>query len=172
MSAATRNATVVSSAALIVARECASKARATPLRPSTSCSRREAYSVAEVGRVLRPGGAFITQQVDGRTLSDLTSLFGIGPAYPHVVLAAHRAELEVAGFIVTVAQEWSGSIAFTDVDTLLSYLRKMPWHLPADFTVDAYADALLGLRARSDLSFTEGRFVLAAHRGSLTSDDG
>ena len=92
-------------------------------------SRHEAYTAAEVARVLKHGGAFLTQQVDGRNLADLSAVFGTGPAYPGVTLAAFRREAEDVGLVVRRADEWTGTISFINVDSLVSYLRLMPWQL-------------------------------------------
>lgn len=128
-------------------------------------SRHESYAATEVVRVLRPGGWFVTQQVDGHNLDDLAAHFGAGPAYPSITLARLRVEAEAAGLIIERAQEWHGPIRFDSVDTLVSYLRWMPWHLPADFTVDGYAEQLLDLhRQEEPLEFTERRFLLVCHR--------
>lgn len=127
--------------------------------------RHEAYDAREVARVLRPTGAFLTQQVDGRDLADLDAVFGTPPSYPTVTLAAFRAEAEAAGLVVELAEEWSGDLRFADVDTLVSYLAMVPWQAPDDFTVDEHADALRGLaRSQSPLMFTQRRFVLRARR--------
>lgn len=127
-------------------------------------SRHEAYDVTEVARVLRLGGWFVTQQVDGRNLEDLAAIFGAGPAYPDVTLERMCEEARNAGLIVERAQEWEGPIRFDSVDTLVSYLRWMPWQLPEDFTVERYADALLALDDSDEpVQFTERRLVLVAH---------
>lgn len=129
-------------------------------------SRHEAYEAREVARVLRPGGTFLTQQVDGRNLEDLSAVFDAGPSYPDVTLDVLRREAEQAGLVVQRAEEWTGVIRFADVDTLVSYLRLMPWQLPADFTVERYADRLLALEAADEpVAFTEGRFLLVCREG-------
>jgi len=127
-------------------------------------ARHEACCAKEVVRVLRDGGWFITQQVDGRNLADLSAHFGAEPRYPDVTLERFRAEVERAGLIVEQAEEWSGPIRFDSVDTLVSYLRYMPWHLPKDFSVEAYAQELIALDERVEpLEFTERRFLIVAH---------
>lgn len=128
-------------------------------------SRHAAYDAVDVARVLRPGGVFLTQQVDGRNLADLAAVFGAGPRYPEVTLAACARRAEDTGLRVERAQEWRGPIRFADVGTLLSYLRMMPWQLPADFSVERYAPQLLQLGRRAGpLAFTEVRFLLIARR--------
>ena len=70
--------------------------------------RHESYVATEVFRVLRPGGVFVTQQVDGRDFEETHALFGGTPAYSHVTLENFRAEAEAAGFVVEDGREWSG----------------------------------------------------------------
>jgi SAM-dependent methyltransferase len=128
-------------------------------------SRHEAYAATEVARVLKRGGTFLTQQVDGRNLADLAEMFGAGPAYPGVTLAAFRGAAEETGLVVRRAEEWTGTISFVDVDALVSYLRLMPWQLPDDFTVDTYAEQLLTLESSpAPLTFTEARFLLVCEK--------
>lgn len=128
-------------------------------------SRHESYDPAEVVRVLRTGGWFLTQQVDGRNLDDLGDAFGMDPAYPEVTLDVFCSQAEEVGLIVERAEEWSGPIRFDSVDTLVSYLRLLPWQLPEDFTVERYADQLLALHDQvGPLEFTERRFLILAHR--------
>jgi SAM-dependent methyltransferase len=124
--------------------------------------RHESYLATEVFRVLRPGGAFVTQQVDGRDSAETHALFG-GTAYSHVTLETFRAEAEAAGFVVEDAREWSGTIRFADVATFVSYVRMVPWEVPEDFSVDRYAGALLAMTER-DLVFTRRMFVLVCRR--------
>lgn len=125
--------------------------------------RQTAYEVADVARVLRPGGQFLTQQVDGRNLDDLAATFGASAAFGQITLPILRAEAEEAGLQVLRGEEWSGTVRFADVATLLEQLRTMPWQLPADFTVERYADELLALHG-TPLEFTERRLLLHARR--------
>ena len=125
--------------------------------------RHESYDPAEVFRVLRPGGVFLTQQVDGRDFEETHALFGGAPVYSHVTLENLRAEAEAAGFVVEDAREWAGTMRFADVATFVSYVRMVPWEVPEDFSVDRYADALLAMRGQ-DLVFTRRMFVLVCRR--------
>ena len=128
-------------------------------------SRHAAYDATDVARVLRPGGVFLTQQVDGRNLADLAAVFGAGPRYPDTTPAVCGRQAEDAGLRVERVEEWSGPIRFADVATLLSYLRMVPWQLPVDFTVERYASQLVRLERRAEpLVFTEMRFLLVARR--------
>ena len=125
--------------------------------------RHESYVITEVFRVLRPGGAFVTQQVDGRDFEETHALFGGTPAYSHVTLDSFRDEAEAAGFTVEDAREWSGTMRLADVATFVSYVRMVPWEVPEDFSVDRYADALLAMTER-DLVFTRRMFALVCRR--------
>jgi SAM-dependent methyltransferase len=132
-------------------------------------SRHEAYDAGEVFRVLRPGGRFLTQQVDGRDAEQLHALFGSTGGYPDVTLDRFGPEARAAGFEVLAAQEWCGEVAFADVAALVRYLAHAPWEAPEDFTVPAYADRLVALHlaARVDprrLVFDSRRFYLALRR--------
>lgn len=72
--------------------------------------RHEAFRASEVFRVLRPGGRFLTQQVDGRDFEELQTLFGGHTAYSHITLGHVRAELLAAGFEVLAGEEWRGRV--------------------------------------------------------------
>ncbi len=126
-------------------------------------SRHESYVTTEVFRVLRPGGVFLTQQVDGRDFAESRELFGGSTAYPHMTLEHQCAEAEEAGFIVEEGGDWSGTMRFPDVAAFVSYVRVVPWQVPGDFSVDRYGDVLLGLTA-NDLVFTQRRFLIMCRR--------
>ena len=128
-------------------------------------NRHEAYVASEVRRVLRPGGCFLTQQVDGRDFEETQAIFGGTSDYPHITLANLRAEAEAAGLEVTASEEWQGETRFADVAALVRYFAFVPWEVPEDFDVDKYADQLLDLHhSGRDLVFTQRRFYLRARR--------
>jgi SAM-dependent methyltransferase len=127
--------------------------------------RHEAYDAGEVARVLRPGGVFLTQQVDGRDLADLAVLLGnASAAYPHVTLDRFRADAEAAGLMLDLAADWSGDLRIADVETLVRYLAMTPWTVEG-FTVESRAATLLRLHHDGlPPAFTQRRFVLRAHK--------
>lgn len=127
--------------------------------------RHEAYVASEVFRVLRPGGCFLTQQVDGRDFEETQAIFGGKSSYRHITLENLRSEALAAGFDVMAAEEWRGEARFTDVATLVRYLAYVPWEVPDDFSVDRYAPELLDLHnSARDLTFTQRRLYLCAMR--------
>ena len=128
--------------------------------------RHEAYVATEVLRVLRPGGVFVTQQVDGRDFEETHALFGGTPAYSHVTLENLRGRGR-GGRVRGRGRPRLGrhDAASPDVATFVRYLRMVPWEVPEDFSVDRYADALLRAEPERDLVFTQRRmFVLVCRR--------
>ena len=128
-------------------------------------NRHESYVTTEVFRVLRPGGVFLTQQVDGRDFAESQELFGGSTAYPDITLEHLRREAEEAGLIVEEDDDWSGQMRFPDVGSFVSYVRVVPWQVPDDFSVDRYGDVLLGLTP-NDLVFTQRRFLIKCRRSA------
>jgi SAM-dependent methyltransferase len=129
--------------------------------------RHEAYEAPEVGRVLAPGGVFLTQQVDGRSHADLLGWFGTEPHWPEVRVDRLAADLARAGLDIELARSWWGTISFSDVGALVYYLKAIPWEVP-DFSVDRFKTELLGLQRRLDetgvLRFEEGLFMIRARK--------
>lgn len=127
-------------------------------------ARHEAYDAGEVARVLRTGGVFVTQQVHGLDLADLSDLLGGEPtAYPEVTLGHFRQAAEAVGLEVDLAEAWSGELRIADVDTLVGYLAMAPWTVEG-FTVESRADILLRLHHEGmPAAFTQRRFILRAH---------
>ncbi|MEJ7833248.1 MAG: class I SAM-dependent methyltransferase [Nocardioides sp.] len=127
-------------------------------------NRHEAFVASEVARLLKPGGRFLTQQVDGRSVDRMRRVFGGASAQDHITLDHLTAEVAAAGLQVERSEDWVGRLAFADVETLIGYLRMVPWEVPDDFTVDRYAETLLDLHRSGDLEFEQRRFVLLARR--------
>lgn len=125
-------------------------------------NRHEAFDAGEITRVLRPGGLFFTQQVDGHDMDDLYTAFGFNPGYPDVTLENFQRQVEAVGLQVQEAREWSGKAVFTDVGALVYYLHAVPWEAPADFSVQRYRQQLLALHAQENLAFTIRRFYVLA----------
>lgn len=131
--------------------------------------RHESYRPEEVFRSLRPGGHFITQQVDGpsqKAISDWLDVpFDVGWATWSLETAARG--LESAGFTILTRREATMPTRFFDIGALVYYLKAIPWQIP-EFTVARYRDALLALhqRIQSDgyLEAKSARFLLSARK--------
>jgi SAM-dependent methyltransferase len=110
--------------------------------------RHEAYLSAEVFRMLRPGGKFLTQQCGGTNFLELNDLLGIPrPSYEPWCLEAAKAQLQSAGFEQILGREQIHPTLFRDVGAVVYYLRTVPWQVP-DFTVSKHLESLIEIHRR------------------------
>jgi len=131
-------------------------------------ARHEAYDAAEVFRVLRPGGVFVTQQVEAENLRQLRVLLGFATPYPQQTLEAHVDSASAVGLAVEVSELWEGQTTFPHVASLVRYLAMVPWEAPGDFSPERYADTLLGLETDgAPITFAVRRFLLMVRRPAL-----
>lgn len=128
------------------------------------------YDPREIGRVLRDGGVFVTEQVGAENDRDLVRLLlKEMPAlpFPKQYLRIARAAFEEAGFSVIQAQEAFRPIKFWDVGALVWFARIIEWEFPG-FSVRACLENLY--RAQETLEregVIEGRthrFLLVARK--------
>ncbi|MGN9911361.1 class I SAM-dependent methyltransferase [Phytohabitans sp. LJ34] len=115
----------------------------------------------EIARVLRPGGAYLSQQIGDGTNHELTeAMTGPVPAGtardPRRVVAA----AEAAGLTVVDLREATLRVEFFDVGAVVHFLRKVLWTVPG-FTVEAYRDQL---KAVHDRIQAEGSFLSHSRR--------
>ncbi len=122
---------------------------------------------AEVHRVLRLGGRFITQQVGSRHNWELVAAVtgaarGLPPASS---LGPFRREVEEAGFRVTESSECFPVTRVRDVGAVVSYLRAIPWMVPG-FSVTTHRERLRAiherLRGEGEVRLTSHYFLLTA----------
>lgn len=111
-------------------------------------NRHESYYPAEVYRILRSSGTFITQQVGAEHDQDLVTLLG-GPTDPGPAWNLDFAidQLEQAGFRIVDRREEFPERLFRDIGAVVYYLRAVPWELPG-FTVESHRDRLAALHRR------------------------
>jgi len=129
-------------------------------------NRHECFSPADIYRILRPGGVFVTQQVGGdqnglREVLDLATL-DLG----RWDLAEARRQVEGAGLVAIGGGEASVEARCTDVAVLVAYLRSTPWQVP-EFNVARYRERLHSLYERAGegaVHWRTDRFWLAARR--------
>jgi len=132
-------------------------------------NRHEAYDLSEVYRVLRPGGAFVTQQVGGENDASLQARLNPEGVPPH---APFSLETEVPlfekhGFTVHYADECRTELLFFDVGAIAYYAKIIPWSYP-HFSVERNFPQLLALQWQLEqdgcIATTEHRFVLVAQK--------
>lgn len=132
-------------------------------RFSLVINRHEAYCPAEVHRVLRPRGTFLTQQVGSLDARETASWFGERPREEWTLERAST-QLESAGVNVVATEEAVGVYRFDSVTTLLRYFALVPWDLPEDFSVARHLPALTRLHRTAE----SGRPIeLTLHRWYL-----
>lgn len=131
-------------------------------------SQQQGYHAAEVCRILRPGGWFITQQVGGHDVAQLNRALGAPPGrYAGWDLATAAAQLEEVGLAVAERREGHAPATFHDIGAVVLFLRITPWQVP-NFDLDRYGHRLRELHgamsAGSPLEVTCHRFLLTAQR--------
>ncbi|MEV0588139.1 methyltransferase domain-containing protein [Nonomuraea sp. NPDC050310] len=125
-------------------------------------NRHESFDPGEVGRVLKPGGVFVTQQVGGWDVEEVNAALG-GPehAYRGWDLAEAVTEVSGAGLEVEWSEEARVPGRFLDVGALVLFLRITEWQVPG-FSVEGYRERLRGVRM--PLEVHAHRFALVARR--------
>ena len=127
-------------------------------------NRHESYDIAEVARVLAPGGLFLTQQVDGTEAQEFRDSFGGGAGNLHQQLEPCLAAVEENGFTVDAARKWQGKMSFTDVEAIIEYLAYIPWDVPG-FTVTPNLGVLRRIAESSEpFEVTQKRFLIVARK--------
>lgn len=112
-------------------------------------SRHESYLASEVGRVLTPGGVFVTEQIGG-DYGDYYEALGLPrPAQqrPHFDLGFARGQLEAAALVVVDGGEAAQETTFSDVGAFAWYLKAIPW-VVGGFSISRYRPQLSRLQER------------------------
>jgi SAM-dependent methyltransferase len=127
-------------------------------------NRHEAFVAAEVYRVLRPGGSFLTQQTESGTL-EFHRLLGLDPP-PRVEfgLDLARRQLTESGLVVECSGTGVATTTFADIGALAWYLSNVPWAVPG-FTVATHRAPLRALHGRP-LAVPSTRFWAQVRRPS------
>ena len=129
--------------------------------------RHTGFNIAEVERVLTPGGIFLTQQVDGRNLRDLSAAFDCEQPWTFFTLDFVLAKIKETNLVVKLAQEWRGKLTFKDVGAMVYYLKAVPWTV-ADFSVERNLDHLLALQTHleqeGELAFVQRMMVVKVRK--------
>ena len=130
-------------------------------------NRHSSFDPAEVVRLLRPGGAFLTQQVGRGNWDELV------PHFPRLhdwgdQLGGYSDAFRSLGFNVTI-HEHRQRVAYPSLGEFVYMLAVASWTIP-DFDVEREIDALLNLEqdCLTDEGFvvTEDRYLLTARKPS------
>jgi SAM-dependent methyltransferase len=128
-------------------------------------NKHEAFLAAEVSRVLAPGGAFVSQQVDTRTYDGLYHVLGLPvPEQPASWLPLAERQLRDAGLMVHRAVAGEQLDRFADIASIIYYLRLVSWAVPG-FTVERFAGRLRELHdtpAAWPVTVRQRRFLVVA----------
>lgn len=132
-------------------------------------NRHDSFDPAEVRRILRPGGYFLTQQVGGRDNIELNEALQdtVSLSYDDWSLATATAQLRAAGMEIVDEREAVSPGYFIDIGAVVMYLRIAPWQIEG-FDVAAYHDRLVALHRRIQatgcLRTSIHRFLVIARR--------
>ena len=116
----------------------------------------------EIGRLLKPGGLFITQQVGSDNDRELVEMVlpDAEKPFSHANLREQRSGFSDAGFEILQAEEAFGPIAFYDVGAFVWFARIIEWEFPG-FSVDRCFERLLQLQKTVE---RDGKIVGTTHR--------
>ena len=137
-------------------------------------NRHGGFRPEEMCRVLKPGGAFLSQQVGGDNLADLAETFGARQTSPDNTLNNVAERFRAAGCAITRAEAWCGPVVFADVGAIVYFLKAVPW-VVEDFDIERHRPVLRALErgraAGRPLAFTSTRFLIEARKTGPPSDD-
>jgi SAM-dependent methyltransferase len=125
-------------------------------------NRHGSYTVAELARILTPGGTLLTQQVGGTNCMHLNELLVDNLVHPYAfwTLDYARDQLVDAGFKIVQAREEYPAQIFMDIGAVVYYLKAIPWQV-GDFTTHRYMNRLAQIDA---LIRREGPLVVPLNR--------
>lgn len=153
-------------------------AAAVPARPGwfdLVVDRHASVDPGEVTRLLRPGGAFVTQQVGPRNTQSIFDAFGWGSNWlqfaqddpPPRRCEDLAGDFRTLGCVVERVEEYEVGYAFLDLDSLVFFLKSAP--MPEDFDPARHVDGVNRLLAGSlsdrGIETTEHRELLVVRRG-------
>jgi len=125
-------------------------------------SRHESYQPAEVWRILKPGGLFITQQVGGLDNLELNQVLEDNPSisFSSWGLAGALTGLYETGFHIERAEKATLVSKFIDIGAVVYYLKAIPWQVEG-FSVETHYSQLVHLH---NIIERQGEFIATAHR--------
>ncbi len=144
----------------------------TPWRSGTFnlvLSRHEAVEPAEVDRILRPGGTFLTQQVCPEHWPELMRFLPRATVFSDH-WQGYQGLFREHGYTVE-AQRHDYQVLFGSLADVVFMLMVSPWEVP-QFDVEADGNALLALERElssgEGIVLSEGRYVLEAQKAAVS----
>jgi SAM-dependent methyltransferase len=124
----------------------------------------------EIARVLKPGGAYFSQQVGAGSNRELTDfMMGPQPVNPSRSPEVAVAEATEAGLEVVDLRQQALRVEFFDVAAVVHFLKKVLWTVPG-FTVAGYGEPLARMyehiRAGGSFVCHSQRFLIEACKRS------
>lgn len=132
-------------------------------------NRHESFDAAEVNRVLKPGGYFVTQQVGGQNDRILVEkLLGNIPfPFPNHDLLHNVELLKNTGFAILDQKEEKMQMKFFDLGAVVYFAKQCVWEFP-DFSVNKCFEQLkvMGdeLNQNGYISNNEHRFLIVSRK--------
>ncbi len=125
-------------------------------------NKHESYDPAEVQRVLKPGGHFITQQVGGLDNLELNQVLEPSQRFPITKwgLTLALTKLYETNFTVLRAEKAALTTAFADIGSVVYYLKAIPWQVEG-FNPDTHQNGLVSIH---NIIEKQGHFLTTAHR--------
>jgi SAM-dependent methyltransferase len=122
---------------------------------------------AEIYRILKPGGTFLTQQVGSNNLFDLADEFNATLPYQELTFDYWQQEIRNAGLVINQSEEWRGKMEFLDVGAMIYFIKAIPWQLP-DFDINKDRHYLEKLQRKLEngdrLIYTQIRYLFEAKK--------
>ena len=128
-------------------------------------NKHESFRGDEVARVLAPGGAFVTQQVDYHNDDDLHQILGLEPPpQPDTWLPLAASQLTAAGLTIVTTAAGHARRYFDHVGAVIYYLKIVGWAVPG-YSLDEFLPRLREAwqtTAAWPWLITERRFLVVA----------
>ena len=132
-------------------------------------NRHESYNEAELFRILKPNGLFITQQVGAYNNQDLATFFDPNHVnqFPEMTLDKSVNRLMENGFEIIKSNECYPTLKFYDLGSIAYFAKIIEWEF-LNFSVDKHFDKFLILQdiinEKGYITSTEHRFMIIAKK--------
>ncbi len=93
-------------------------------------NRHESFDAADVCRITKPGGRFVTQQVGSDEAASVRRLLDLGDLGPVWSLDVAVRQLQGVGWRMERVLEDHPPLRFSDIAALVAYVRSTPWAFP------------------------------------------